>query len=48
VTLINVVLTSIPIYFFSFFRVPTKIVDKLESIQHKFLWDGGTEQRKIA
>ena len=32
VTLINSVLTSIPIYFFSFFRVPNRVVDKLVSI----------------
>jgi len=29
VTFIKLVLTSIPIYFFSFFRVPNKVVDKL-------------------
>ena len=32
VTLIKSVLTSIPIYFFSFFRVPNRVVDKLVSI----------------
>ena len=32
VTLIQSILTSIPIYFFSFFRVPSRIVDKLVSI----------------
>ena len=48
VTLIQSVLTSIPIYFFSFFRVPNRVVDKLVSIQHRFLWDGGIEQKKIA
>ena len=46
--LIHAVLTSILIYFFSFFRVPTKIVDKLVSIQRRFLWGGASEQRKIA
>ena len=48
VTLINAALTAIPIYFFSFFRVPSKIIARLEAIQRQFLWGGGMEQRKIA
>ena len=32
VTLINAALTTIPIYFFSFFRVPSKIIGRLEAI----------------
>ena len=42
-TLIQSVLTSIPIYFFSFFRVPKKVVDKLVRIQRKFLWGGALD-----
>ena len=48
VTLIQSVLTSIPIYFFSFFRVPQSVVDKLVKLQHRFLWGGGPDQNKIA
>ena len=48
VTLIQSVLTSIPIYFFSFFRVPKGVVDKLVSLQRKFLWGGDSEHNKIA
>lgn len=47
-TLIQSVLTSIPIYFFSFFRVPKNVMDKLVSIQRKFLWGGAHEHNKIA
>ena len=47
VTLINAVLTALPIYFFSFFRIPNKIVEKLANIQRRFLWGEGMEQRKI-
>ena len=47
-TLIKTVLTSIPIYFFSFFRVPKKVEDKLVSLQRRFLWGGDCEQKKIA
>jgi len=38
VTLIQSVLTSIPIYFFSFFRVLQLVVDKLVKLQRRFLW----------
>ncbi|KAL5158007.1 E3 ubiquitin-protein ligase UPL6 [Glycine soja] len=34
VTLIKSVLTSIPIYFFSFFRVPNRVVDKLDNAEN--------------
>ena len=47
VTLINAVLTSIPIYFLSFFRLPSKVAEKLVTIQQRFLWGGRLEQRKI-
>ena len=48
VTLIKSVLTSIPIYFLSFFRVPKKLVNKLVRLQRNFLWGGAQEQNKIA
>ena len=47
VTLIQSTLSSIPIYFFSFFRLPGKVADKLIRIQRSFLWGGGLEHRKI-
>ena len=47
-TLIQSVLTSLPIYFLSFFRIPKKVVEKLVSIQRRFLWGGGIDQNKIA
>ena len=47
-TLIKSVLTSIPIYFFSFFRVPKKVIDKLVCLQRKFLWGGDADHHKIA
>ena len=46
-TLIQSVLTSILIYFFSFFRVPNRVADKLVSLLRRFLWGGGSEQNKI-
>ena len=47
-TLIQSVLTSIPIYYFSFFRVPQTVINKLIKIQRRFLWGGGHDSKKIA
>ncbi|KHN37114.1 Putative ribonuclease H protein, partial [Glycine soja] len=47
-TLIQSVLTFIPIYFLSFFRIPKKVVDKLVRVQKRFLWGGGPDNNKIA
>lgn len=43
--LVKLVLNSIPIFFFSFFRVPKKVVERLVRLQMSFLWgDGGAEE----
>ncbi|RZB60409.1 Dual specificity protein kinase YAK1-like [Glycine soja] len=47
ITLINSVLTALPIYLLSFFRIPKKVVHKVVSIQRNFLWGGGSEAAKI-
>lgn len=48
ITLLNSVLSSIPIYYFSFFLIPKKILKDLERVQHEFLWGGGAEVKKVA
>ncbi|MCI06179.1 putative ribonuclease H protein, partial [Trifolium medium] len=47
VTLINYVLSSLPLYFFSFFKAPVKVVNQIIRIQRNFLWGGGVEDRKL-
>jgi hypothetical protein len=47
ITLINSVLTSLPLYYFSFFKAPCCVLKSLESIQRNFLWGSGPEQRKV-
>ena len=47
VTLIQSTLSAIPIYFLSFFRLPDRVADKLIGLLRRFLWGGGSEQRKI-
>ncbi|PNX78122.1 ribonuclease H [Trifolium pratense] len=45
-TLINSVLASVPLYFFSFFKAPSCVLKLLTRIQRNFLWGGGAEERK--
>jgi hypothetical protein len=40
VTLINSVLSSLPLYFFSFFKAPACVLNELVCIQRRFLWGG--------
>ncbi|KAL4580934.1 hypothetical protein LXL04_017140 [Taraxacum kok-saghyz] len=46
-TLIKSVLGSLPLYYFSVFKAPTKVIDALEGIRRRFLWAGNKEGRKI-
>ena len=42
-------MSSVPIYFLSFFKVPTGIISSIESLFNFFFWEGGCEDiRKIA
>ena len=41
ISLINSVLSAMPIYLLSFFKIPKKVVQKAVSIQRNFLWGGG-------
>ncbi|PNY11621.1 cysteine-rich receptor-like protein kinase, partial [Trifolium pratense] len=47
VTLINSVLSSLPLYFFSFYKAPIGIINQLVRIQRNFLWGGSAEVKKL-
>lgn len=47
ITLIQSVLSSVPIYYLSFFRLPKTTIRVLANIQRKFLWGGCEETDKI-
>ncbi|PNX82415.1 cysteine-rich receptor-like protein kinase, partial [Trifolium pratense] len=47
VTLINSVLSSLPLYFFSFYKAPRCVINQLVRIQRNFLWGGGVEDKKL-
>ena len=47
-SLINSVLASLPLYLFSMFKAPKKVLRELEKIQRNFLWGGNEEQKKIS
>ncbi|GJS61218.1 RNA-directed DNA polymerase, eukaryota, reverse transcriptase zinc-binding domain protein [Tanacetum coccineum] len=41
-------LGSLGVYYFSTFKAPNKIINKLEGIRRKFFWGGTTDENKIA
>jgi len=47
VTLIKSVLNALPIYLLSFFKIPKRVVDKLESLQRNFMWGGNQQLKRI-
>ncbi|GJY45302.1 RNA-directed DNA polymerase, eukaryota, reverse transcriptase zinc-binding domain protein [Tanacetum coccineum] len=47
-TLIKSVLGSLGVYYFSTFKAPNKIINKLEGIRRIFFWGGTTDENKIA
>ena len=48
ITLINVVFTALPLFYLSFFRAPSAVINRLTAIQRNFLWGGNLEGKKIA
>ena len=46
-TLIKSILSNMPIYTMSLFRIPKGVKYRLEKIQRDFLWGGGNLDRKI-
>jgi len=48
VCLIKSVLSTLPLYYLSFFRVPKCVSNELIKIQRSFLWGWGSTDRKIA
>ncbi|GJW00578.1 hypothetical protein Tco_1555829, partial [Tanacetum coccineum] len=47
-TLIKSVLGGLGVYYFSTFKAPKKIIDKLESIRRNFFWGGSLDTKKIS
>ncbi|CAN1805032.1 Putative ribonuclease H protein At1g65750 [Linum perenne] len=46
-TLINSVLSNLPIYYMSLFRAPVSVIKRIEAIQCRFLWDGCSERKSF-
>lgn len=40
-------LSNLPIYFLSMLKMPITVVEKIEKIQRRFLWEGSSEVRKL-
>jgi len=48
ICLIRSVLSSIPLFFMSLFKLPSGVAGKLVKLQRNFLWGWGADERKIA
>ncbi|GAU39187.1 hypothetical protein TSUD_147950 [Trifolium subterraneum] len=46
--LLKSVLTSLPVYAFSFFKAPSGIISSIESLLNKIFWGGSEDARKIS
>lgn len=46
-TLIKSVITALPVYAMSCFRIPNKILDEIARMITRFWWNGNEEHRKI-
>ncbi|WMV46349.1 hypothetical protein MTR67_039734 [Solanum verrucosum] len=44
-TLINSVLDALPTYMMSVFPIPQTVIDRLDKIRRKFLWQGNNEKK---
>ncbi|WMV54990.1 hypothetical protein MTR67_048375 [Solanum verrucosum] len=44
-TLINYVLDALPTYMMSLFPIPPGVINRLDSIRRKFLWQGNKERK---
>ncbi|GKV28743.1 hypothetical protein SLEP1_g37755 [Rubroshorea leprosula] len=47
ITLINSVLSSLPVFLMSIYLIPKGILYSIDKIRRSFLWGGGGEERKI-
>jgi len=48
ICLIKSVISTLPLFYFSFFKAPATVCNQIRRIQTKFLWGWGSEGRKIA
>lgn len=47
VTLLKSVLNSLPTYYFSLYRAPKQVINRLEQLRRRFLWGDDENNRKI-
>jgi len=48
ITLIKAVISSLPVYMLSLFKVPKVVCREINKIQCQFLWGWGQDRKKIA
>lgn len=48
VTILKSILNSLPNYYFSLFKAPSGVLDKLDRLRRLFFWGGSKEKAKIS
>lgn len=48
VIVVKVVLGSLPIYYLSIFKASVQVINKLEGMRPRYLWEGDEEKIKIS
>lgn len=48
ITLINLVLNAIPVYYLSFYKISKVVLAEMIKLQREFLWCGGLDRRCIS
>ena len=43
--LIKAVLSSLPVYYLSLFKMPKRVAKEINRLQRRFLWSGSSEKR---
>ncbi|XP_071704229.1 uncharacterized protein [Rutidosis leptorrhynchoides] len=47
-TLVKSVLSSLPLYYFSLFKAPVRVLNDLEGLRRNFFWGGSMDHKKMA
>lgn len=47
VTILNYVITNLPVYYLSFFKIPKKVIMEIVKLERNFLWHSAMEKKGV-